>query len=68
MWANHTADTLWDTRTADDHFTVWDGAVSREIFNNNLCEETILTFNSKAKITEREGKGEKIISLFKRKI
>ena len=34
MWANHTANTLWDTRTADDLFTVWDGAVNREIFNN----------------------------------
>ena len=34
MWANHTADSMWDIRTSDRWDPIWDGAVNREIFDN----------------------------------
>ncbi len=33
MWANHTANTMWDKRISDLRIPVWDGAVDRDIFN-----------------------------------
>ena len=33
MWANHTANTMWDKRISDLKIPVWDGAVNRDIFN-----------------------------------
>ena len=34
MWANHTANTMWDKRISDLRIPIWDGAVDREIFDN----------------------------------
>lgn len=33
MWANHTATTLWDKRTAHLDIPIWDGAVDRKTFD-----------------------------------
>ena len=33
MWANHTADTMWDKRISDLRIPVWDGAVDRKTFD-----------------------------------
>lgn len=33
MWANHTATSLWDKRTAEANTPIWDGAVNRETFD-----------------------------------
>ena len=32
MWANHTANTMWDKRISDLRIPVWNGAVDRKIF------------------------------------
>ena len=35
MWANHTADTLWDKRISNkNHTPIWDGAVDRKTFEH----------------------------------
>ena len=41
MWANHTAESQWDIRTADLHTPIWDGAVNRETFNKIIVKRTI---------------------------
>ena len=33
MWANHTATSQWDKRTSDLQTPIWDGAVSRPVFD-----------------------------------
>ena len=33
MWANHTANSQWDTRTSDMQVPIWDGAVDRKTFD-----------------------------------
>ena len=33
MWANHTANTMWDKRNSDLKIPVWDGAVDRKTFD-----------------------------------
>ena len=33
MWANHTANTMWDKRNSDLRIPVWDGAVDRKTFD-----------------------------------
>ena len=33
MWANHTANTMWDKRISDLRIPVWDGAVTRKTFD-----------------------------------
>lgn len=33
MWANHTANTMWDKRISDLRIPVWDGAVDRKNFD-----------------------------------
>ena len=33
MWANHTANTMWDKRNSDLKIPVWDGAVDRRTFD-----------------------------------
>jgi len=40
MWANHTADTMWDKRSSDLRIPVWDGAVDRKTFEY-IAERTI---------------------------
>ena len=40
MWANHTANTMWDKRTSDLKIPVWDGAVDRKTFDF-IVERTI---------------------------
>ncbi len=40
MWANHTANTMWDKRNADLKIPVWDGAVDRKTFDF-IVERTI---------------------------
>ena len=34
MWANHTATSIWDMRTADHYTDIWDGAVDRKTFDH----------------------------------
>jgi len=45
MWANHTANTMWDKRTADLRIPVWDGAVDRKTFDF-IVERTIQKYFS----------------------
>jgi len=33
MWANHTATSIWDKRTAEMNLPIWDGAVDRKNFD-----------------------------------
>lgn len=33
MWANHTANTMWDKRISDLRIPIWDGAVDRKTFD-----------------------------------
>ena len=40
MWANHTATTLWDKRTAHLDVPIWDHGASPEVFKN-ICERMI---------------------------
>lgn len=40
MWANHTANTMWDKRNSDLRIPVWDGAVDRKTFDF-IAERTI---------------------------
>ena len=40
MWANHTANSMWDKRISDLRIPVWDGAVDRKTFDF-IVERTI---------------------------
>lgn len=42
MWANHTATTLWDVRTAEagNYYPIWEGAVNFDIFKG-IVDRTI---------------------------
>ena len=41
MWANHTANSMWDRRIAELYAPVWDGAVDRKTFDEIIVKRTI---------------------------
>lgn len=45
MWANHTANTLWDKRITELLEPIWDGAVNKETFDF-ICDRTIQNYFS----------------------
>lgn len=55
MWANHTATSMWDTRTADMHVPIWDGAVDRKTFDG-IVERTIRKYFSQPNYYKIDGK------------
>lgn len=52
MWANHTATSIWDKRTAEMNNPIWTGAVSRDVFDKivNRTIERYFTHPSYYKI------------------
>lgn len=55
MWANHTASTQWDTRTADRVIPIWDGAVDRKTFET-IVNRTIEKYFSHPSYYKIDGK------------
>lgn len=55
MWANHTADSMWDTRTSHYWDPIWDGAVNRETFNT-IVNRTIEKYFSRPNYYKIDGK------------
>ena len=55
MWANHTVTTMWDTRLADDHIKIWDGAVDRKTFDF-IVDRTIEKYFSQPTYYKIDGK------------
>ena len=55
MWANHTAKTQWDTRTADLDIPIWDGAVDRKTFDY-VVKRTIEKYFSHPSYYKIDGK------------
>jgi hypothetical protein len=55
MWANHTATSLWDKRTAHMHTPIWDGAVDRKTFNF-IVKRTIEKYFSQPSYYKIDGK------------
>lgn len=55
MWANHTADSLWDRRTAHLHSPIWDGAVDRRNFEI-IVDRTIEKYFSQPSYYKIDGK------------
>ncbi len=43
MWANHTATSIWDKRTAEMNYPIWNGAVDRKTFET-VAHRTIEYF------------------------
>jgi hypothetical protein len=55
MWANHTAESQWDTRTADLHTPIWDGAVDRKTFDH-IVKRTIENYFTHPSYYKIDGK------------
>ena len=55
MWANHTASSQWDTRTADLHTPIWDGAVDRKTFDH-IVKRTIENYFTHPSYYKIDGK------------
>lgn len=55
MWANHTATSLWDKRTAEMNVPIWDGAVDKRNFEI-IVRRTIDTFFSHPSYYKIDGK------------
>ncbi len=55
MWANHTATTLWDKRTARKGIPIWDGAVDRQTFDF-IVKRTIENYFSHPSYYKIDGK------------
>ncbi len=55
MWANHTADSMWDTRTANRWDPIWDGAVDRKTFDF-IVNRTIEKYFSQPNYYKIDGK------------
>lgn len=55
MWANHTADTMWDIRSSDLRIPVWDGAVDRKTFDF-IVDRTIEKYFSHPSYYKIDGK------------
>lgn len=55
MWANHTAESLWDKRTSECKVPIWDGAVNRETFHT-IVHRTIEKYFSHPSYYKIDGK------------
>ena len=55
MWANHTANTMWDKRNSDLRIPVWDGAVDRKTFDF-IVDRTIEKYFSHPSYYKIDGK------------
>lgn len=55
MWANHTADSMWDTRTSHYWDPIWDGAVNRQTFET-IVQRTIEKYFSQPNYYKIDGK------------
>ena len=55
MWANHTADTMWDKRNSDLRIPIWNGAVDRKTFDY-LVDRTIEKYFSHPSYYKIDGK------------
>ena len=55
MWANHTANSQWDIRTADQYTPIWDGAVDRKTFDF-IVQRTIRKYFSHPSYYKIDGK------------
>ena len=55
MWANHTATSLWDKRTAHLNTPIWDGAVDRKTFEY-IVQRTIKKYFSHPSYYKIDGK------------
>ena len=56
MWANHTAESLWDRRTSEFFTPIWDGAVNRETFDKVIVKRTIEKYFSHPSYYKIDGK------------
>ena len=55
MWANHTATSMWDTRTANRWDPIWDGAVDRKTFET-IVHRTIEKYFKQPNYYKIDGK------------
>ena len=55
MWANHTANTMWDKRISDARIPIWDGAVDRKTFDL-IVDRTIEKYFSHPSYYKIDGK------------
>ena len=55
MWANHTANTMWDKRISDLRIPVWNGAVDRNVFNF-IVDRTVEKYFSHPSYYKIDGK------------
>ena len=55
MWANHTATSIWDKRTAEMNYPIWDGAVNRAAFET-VVRRTIEMYFSHPSYYKIDGK------------
>ena len=55
MWANHTANTMWDKRISNLHVPIWDGAVNRQTFDF-IVDRTIEKYFSHPSYYKIDGK------------
>ena len=55
MWANHTANTMWDKRNSDARIPIWDGAVDRKTFDH-IVDITIEKYFSHPSYYKIDGK------------
>lgn len=55
MWANHTATSIWDKRTAEMNLPIWDGAVDRKNFDI-IVNKTIREYFSHPSYYKIDGK------------
>ena len=55
MWANHTATSIWDKRTAEMNYPIWDGAVNRTAFET-VVRRTIDMYFSHPSYYKIDGK------------
>lgn len=55
MWANHTATSIWDKRTAEQNQPIWDGTVDRKNFDI-IVDKTIKEYFSHPSYYKIDGK------------
>lgn len=55
MWANHTATSIWDKRTAEMNYPIWDGRVNRQTFDT-IVRRTIDMYFSHPSYYKIDGK------------
>ena len=61
MWANHTANTLWDLRTSHENIPIWEGAVSFEVFQD-IARRWVEKYFSRENYYKIDGKP--VLSIF----